>query len=190
MDKLILASNSPRRRALLEQIGIDFTVDASDVDEVTTATDPVEYVMDLSKMKAQAAACHHDGSWVLGADTVVYYDGELLGKPANAKEAFDMLCMLSGRKHEVITGVTLIKNTGRIKRMIQFAENTSVWMYEHHRDIIKAYVETGEPMDKAGAYGIQGRGAILVERIEGDYNNVVGLPVAKLYKRLAEEKII
>ena len=188
-ETIILASNSPRRSRLLEQIGIDFVVDASEIDETIEADDPVTAVKILSERKALVVAGRHGNQWVLGADTVVCYDGEILGKPSDPQEAFDMLCMLSGRKHQVITGVTLLRREGEEVRRIQFAETTDVWMYLNHRDIIKQYVASGEPMDKAGAYGIQGKGAVLVERIAGDYNNVVGLPIARLYQLLMEERV-
>ena len=180
MEKIILASNSPRRKELLEQIGIEFVIDVANIDETVEEEDPMTAVKLLSYRKAKAVADRHKGSLVLGADTVVFYDGEILGKPADEQEAFDMLCMLSGRKHEVITGVSLLRQTNEGESRVTFAEKTEVWMYPHHRDVIKKYVESGEPMDKAGAYGIQGRGAVLVERIKGDYNNVVGLPVARV----------
>lgn len=185
MERIILASNSPRRRELLEQVGIPFLVDTEEVSEDVQIADPAELVKELSLRKASAVCGRHPGEWILGADTVVYYDGEILGKPADRQEAFDMLAMLGGRMHRVITGVTLLKQEEeKALRRITFAEITKVWMYEHPRDVLKRYVDSGEPMDKAGAYGIQGRGAILVERIEGDYNNVVGLPAARLYRKL------
>ena len=189
-ETIILASNSPRRRQLLTQVGIDFEVDASEADETIEEENPVLVTQTLSERKALAVAGRHEGQWILGADTVVYYDGEILGKPQDAGEAFDMLCMLSGRKHQVITGVTLLRNKEAQIEKIQFSETTAVWMYAHFRDVIKRYVDTKEPMDKAGAYGIQGMGALLVEKIEGDYNNVVGLPVSRLYMEMTKAGIV
>lgn len=181
--KIILASNSPRRRELLQQVGIAFQVIPPQVEEVAEGDHPAQIVMSLSRQKALCVAQRSPGEIVLGADTVVVYDKEILGKPADAQEAFDMLSMLSGRTHQVYTGVTIIDGEGRVR---SFYEETEVTMYEHDRQELKAYVATGEPMDKAGAYGIQGRGAFLVERISGDYNNVVGLPVARVYRELAK----
>ncbi len=188
-ETIILASNSPRRSQLLKQIGVDFVVDAPDVDETLEESDPVKTVKALSERKALAVAKRHEDRWVLGADTVVYYDGEILGKPSDPQEAYDMLCMLSGRRHEVITGVMLLRVGDGKAEKIQFAETTAVWMYQHYKDVIRQYIRSGEPMDKAGAYGIQGLGAILVEKIEGDYNNVVGLPVARLYMEMTRAGI-
>ena len=189
-EAIILASNSPRRSQLLNQIGVDFVTDAPKIDEALDEEDPVKMVKALSERKALAVAKRHEGKWVLGADTVVYYDGEILGKPSDPQEAYDMLCMLSGRRHEVITGVTLLGGGDGGTGKIQFAETTAVWMYPHYRDVIRRYIESGEPMDKAGAYGIQGLGAILVEKIDGDYNNVVGLPVGRLYMEMIKAGIL
>ncbi len=126
---------------------------------------------------------------VLGADTVVAFEGQILGKPENEADALRMLRMLSGNTHSVFTGVTVIAGNGREKRIISFAEETKVTMYPMTEEQIQAYVETKEPMDKAGAYGIQGKCAIYIEKIEGDYNNVVGLPVAALYQKLTKSGI-
>ena len=117
---------------------------------------------------------------MLGADTIVVYDGEILGKPVDENEALDMLMLLSGRRHEVYTGVSLLWEAGGEERQKTFSCQTSVYMYENDRDFLKRYIATGEPLDKAGAYGIQGMGALLVERIDGDYNNVVGLPLSRV----------
>lgn len=179
--KIILASNSPRRKELLEQAGIDFEVKSADVEEITTKTKPDEVVIELSQLKAQAVAKENNGRVVLAADTVVACDGKILGKPADEDDAFNMLKALSGKAHQVYTGVTIIAEDGKSQ---SFAECTEVIMYENSDELIRKYVATKEPMDKAGAYGIQGKGAVLVKEIKGDYNNVVGLPLAKVYRVL------
>ncbi len=179
--KIILASNSPRRKELLQQVGIDFEVQAANVEEVTDKTKPDEVVMDLSLLKAKAIADKNPGRVVLAADTVVAFDGKILGKPSDEEDAFLMLSRLSGNTHQVYTGVAIVDETGNINT---FAECTEVVMYENSHELIKKYIATGEPMDKAGAYGIQGKGAVLVKEIKGDYNNVVGLPLAKVYRSL------
>ena len=179
--KIILASNSPRRKELLAQANIDFEVMAANIDEVTSETKPDEVVKDLSKQKAMAIAKDNPGRVILAADTVVAIDGEILGKPKDENDAFLMLSRLSGNTHQVYTGVAIVDETGNINT---FAECTEVVMYENSPELIRKYIATGEPMDKAGAYGIQGKGAVLVKEIKGDYNNVVGLPLAKVYRSL------
>ena len=177
----ILASASPRRRELLTLAGIAFEVHAPDVDE---RPDPVwtaaQAARALAERKAAAAAERFPGACVIAADTVVEIAGRLLGKPANAAGAARMLRLLSGREHRVVTGVCL--RLGEARRV--FSQETLVRFYPLGEDEIEAYVRTGEPMDKAGAYGIQGKGALLVEGITGDYFNVVGLPVARLVREL------
>lgn len=179
--KIILASNSPRRKELLEQVGIEFEVMSSDVDEITDKTAPAEVVMDLSRIKAEAIARNNKGVVVLAADTVVAYNGQILGKPKDEADAFKMLKLLSGKAHQVFTGVTIVDEVGESN---SFFESTDVVMYESSDELIKKYIATGEPMDKAGAYGIQGKGAVLVKEIKGDYNNVVGLPLSRVCKEL------
>ena len=179
--KIILASNSPRRKELLEQVGIEFEVMSSDVDEITDKTAPAEVVMDLSRIKAEAVARNNKGVVVLAADTVVAYNGQILGKPKDEADAFKMLKLLSGKAHQVFTGVTIVDEAGESN---SFFESTDVLMYENSDELIKKYIATGEPMDKAGAYGIQGKGAVLVKEIKGDYNNVVGLPLSRVCKEL------
>lgn len=185
MEKIILASNSPRRRELLAQAGIDFEVIPADIDEVVESDSPAEVVMSLSKQKALWVADQNPYRTVIGADTVVAYDGEILGKPKDEQEALDMLSMLSGRTHKVYTGVTIVRDSATEGRDVEtFAVETSVTMYENDRQTLLEYIATKEPMDKAGAYGIQGKGALLVKEIKGDYFNVVGLPIAELCRRL------
>ncbi len=181
MDKIILASNSPRRKELLEQVGIDFEVKAASVDEITSQTLPQKVVEELSYIKARAVVQNNPGRIILAADTVVAFDGQILGKPKDEEDALRMLQSLSGRSHYVYTGVTLIDEDNTCTT---FHECTEVKMYENNDDLLRRYIATGEPMDKAGAYGIQGKGAILVEKINGDYNNVVGLPVSRIFKLL------
>ncbi len=181
--KIFLASGSPRRRELLEQIGLPFEVMISEVDETTEYTSPQDVVRDLSAQKAQAvwqqlSREQQEESVVLGADTIVAYEGAILGKPKDAQDAHRMLVMLSGRTHQVYTGVTFCSSRG--KESI-FA-CTDVTLYEITDEEIRAYINTGEPMDKAGAYGIQGAFAAYVKEIRGDYNNVVGLPVGLVYQ--------
>ncbi len=183
-EKYILASASPRRSELLSQVGLEFRVEVADCDEETRESDPARMVQELALRKAMAVAEKHPEEIVIGADTVVVYEDEIMGKPADEKEALDMLMYLSGRTHMVMTGVAIVCKNRGIERV--FAELTQVSMYENDRDLLKRYIASGEPMDKAGSYGIQGRGAILVRSISGDYNNVVGLPVSALFRELSE----
>lgn len=179
---LILASKSPRRKELLSVITEDFVIKAADVDETLPEDiSPKEAVEYLSKIKAQPFA--NDNDTVIGADTVVAIDDKILGKPKSSEDAFDMLKLLSGRCHSVFTGVTVIK-ADKIKT---FSAETRVKFFELTDEEIEKYIATGEPFDKAGAYGIQGKGSMLVEKIDGDYFNVVGLPVNLLGRCLLSE---
>lgn len=187
MEKIILASGSPRRRELLEQIGVKFEIITANGEEVITASDPKEVVKELSMQKAREVADRCDGTLIIGADTVVAANGKILGKPRDKEDAVNMLRLIQGNSHEVLTGVTvLMPRTGR---EICFAEVTKVHVYPMSEAQIEAYVESGEPMDKAGAYGIQGAFAAYVRGIEGDYNNVVGLPVGRLYQEMLKEGV-
>lgn len=178
--RIILASQSPRRRALLKGMGLEFTVSAPEVDESAYEGLHVrELVKILSLIKAEAVAAGPEDI-VIAADTVVVEDGVILGKPKNEAQAVEMLTALSGRQHEVFTGVTVKQNGRSVTEM----ETTMVAFRTLTPEEIRRYVRTGEPMDKAGAYGIQGYGAMLVEGIRGDYPNVVGLPVQRLYRML------
>jgi septum formation protein len=180
---LILASQSPRRKELLAQIGLTFTVKQSDCEEKIEGTDPEEIVKSLSRQKAKAVAENAEkGYIVLGADTIVVLDGRILGKPRDEEDAFRMLQGLQGREHMVYTGVTLIQEEKGL--CVSFAEGTKVSVWPMSGEEIRDYIKTGEPMDKAGAYGIQGRFAAFIEKIEGDYTNVVGLPLARVYHEL------
>ena len=181
MSEIILASASPRRRELLTLAGVDFTVRVVDVEEIIPENaSPDEVVMSLARQKAQAVADESPDSVVIGSDTVVALDSVILGKPKDEEDAVRMLKALSGRSHTVYTGVALIhgeKNT-------VFCEATEVVFNSLTDEEIRNYVATKEPMDKAGAYGIQGKGCVLVEKIVGDYFNVVGLPVSRVYREL------
>ena len=187
MEKIILASGSPRRKELLEQAGISFTIKVSEADETITKKEPWEAVMELAARKARAvteSGLEEEDVIVIGADTVVAVDGKILGKPHSKEEAEEMLRLLSGRVHQVCTGVALLSRNQGSWRERTFYEETQVEMYPITEEEIREYVATGEPMDKAGAYGIQGRAAIFVKGIRGDYNNVVGLPVSRLSQEL------
>lgn len=179
---IILASASPRRQELLKFAAAEFEICPADVDETLPNDIPPESSAEfLAAKKAAAAAKSHEFDTVIGCDTVVICDGEIMGKPANINDARRMLRKLSGKVHCVITGVCIIAN-GRQK---SFSECTEVEFYELSDKEIDDYVNTGDPMDKAGAYGIQTEGCVLVKRISGDFFNVVGLPVARLKRELS-----
>ena len=187
MKKLILASNSPRRRELLEQIGVEFEVIPSNAEEKVTKQEPSEVVEELSRQKAEDVAAAVEDGIVLGADTVVCQDGQIMGKPKDEADAKQMLQKLQGEEHSVYTGVTiLVKENGAVQHVQTFSQETKVYVYEMTDEEIDRYIATGEPLDKAGAYGIQGRFAAYVDGIEGDYNNVVGLPVSAVWQELKE----
>ena len=179
----ILASGSPRRRELLERIGVEFEVRVSGVEERTGAVLPEEVVLELSELKAEDVAQEApEGTLILGADTVVAIDGKIMGKPGNHQEACEMIRRLQGRTHQVFTGVTMIYKEGKGRRGVSFVEKTEVSVFPMSEEEIREYGESVEPMDKAGAYGIQGRFARYVSGIHGDYSNVVGLPVGRVYQ--------
>ena len=172
MKRLILASASPRRAALLRQIGVDFRIVKSNFPEPQINDE--NGVEDIALAKARAVALRFPEELILGADTVVICGKEILGKPRDQQEARRMLMLLSGRSHKVVTGVALVKGA----KEISAREETTVWMHPLGEEEIDAYISTGEPMDKAGSYAIQGRGAVFVHKIEGCFFNVVGLPLA------------
>jgi septum formation protein len=182
----VLASRSPRRSELLTAAGIPFVVRAADIDETPLPGElPRDYVLRMAEEKARAVHIT-ESEIVLAADTTVVLGTEILGKPVDADDAARMLTALSGRRHEVLTGVCLVRSDGR---MALEAASTAVWFGAMSAAEIEAYVASGEPMDKAGAYAIQGIASRWIERIEGSYGNVVGLPVALVYgllKDLAE----
>ena len=184
-QRFILASASPRRIQLLRQIQIEAEVIPSHIEESVHGLGPKETVMTLSRQKAaDVAARQGEGAVVIGADTVVAIEDKILGKPSDKKEAAAMLALLAGETHQVYTGVTVLPPHG--ESSLTFCERTDVTVYPMTEDEIVAYVDSGEPMDKAGAYGIQGRFAAHIQKIQGDYNNVVGLPLSRLYRELLE----
>ena len=190
MKDFILASASPRRRELMELMGIDFEVLISDADESSVPKDlPIQlYVQELALLKATAIAKYvlqNKKAHIIAADTVVTLDGKILGKPKNKADAINMLTELSGKTHEVYTGICVMRMSDA--KSVCKAVCTRVSFKELTSEKIEAYVKTKEPMDKAGAYGIQGKGSMLIDGIEGDYFNVVGLPVAALSELLEEE---
>lgn len=211
MKQIILGSASPRRRELLQLMGIEFEVLASDAEECYQSSVPQDIVKELALVKARnvaellerrcletkmmAARGREDAKMscvlkpyiVIGADTIVVQDGKILGKPKDEADAFSMLKSLQGREHEVYTGVALLEcDVEGVHVRANHAEGTKVFVHEMEEKEIRGYIATKEPMDKAGAYGIQGRFAAYIDRIEGDYYNVVGLPLAYLYRQLKQ----
>lgn len=196
--KIILASASPRRKELLGRIGMDFEVRVSCAEERTKAKKPAGMVKELSALKAsdiwgKLSEEEKKSCLVVGADTVVSMQGTIMGKPKDREDAVRMLTLLQGRTHQVYTGVTYVYEEGqsdtdpdlrRKYRMKSFYEKTDVLVYPMSMEEIERYVMTGEPMDKAGSYGIQGAFASYIKGIKGDYNNVVGLPVGRLYQEI------
>jgi nucleoside triphosphate pyrophosphatase len=185
-EKLILASNSPRRAAVLTAVGWPFDVNVAGVDETPAESEDADtYVKRLALSKAEAVARGLSSGLVLGADTVVVIDGEILGKPLDKKDAARMLRLLSGKWHGVLTGVALIRpgtRMGEPPESLVDVEVTRVRFAALSEAEIDWYVSTDEPLDKAGAYAIQGRAAVFIEEIQGDYFNIVGLPVRLVYK--------
>ena len=182
-EKLVLASKSPRRAEILRAVGWEFEAIAANIDETRMASeDAVSYVKRLAQTKAETVAqLISDEALVLGADTVVVIDGEILGQPGDDSNARTMLKLLSGKWHEVVTGVALLR-AGPTPQLSIDHETTRVRFCEMTADEIDWYVSTGEPSDKAGAYAIQGRGAVFIQEIQGDYFNIVGLPMRLLYR--------
>ena len=183
MKHIILASASPRRKEILELADLKFDVMPSDAQEITTKTAPNELVMELASIKAKDIYKKSEKqSMIVGADTVVAYQGQILGKPADEADAKRMLTMLSGQTHEVYTGVCVIED----EKIKTFYEETKVTFYEISDEQIDHYIKTGEPMDKAGSYGIQGKAAVFIKGIEGDYYNVVGFPIARFLQEITK----
>ena len=178
---IILASASPRRKEILKNAGLVFKVCPANADETTDKTEPCEVVTELAERKAQALDAGED--IVIAADTVVAIGREILGKPHDENDAERMLSLLSGRVHQVYTAVS-VKDKNKT---VTFCEKTDVYFKELTKAQINAYIKTGEPSDKAGAYAIQGKGAVLIKKIEGDYLNVVGLPLSRLYDVLCHD---
>ena len=180
--QLILASQSPRRRELLGLLGIPFAVKVADIDEtMDPSKPPAREVARVSRLKSEAI-CPEADDVVIAADTIVVCDGEILGKPKDEADAFRMLRLLSGKDHQVMTGLTVLLGD----KATVCTEITDIHFRELSDREISAYIATGEPMDKAGSYGIQGRAALFAEKIVGDYPNVVGLPVCRLSRILAD----
>lgn len=190
---VILASASPRRTELLKQAGIAHIIMPATCDEQTSATQPEQYVMELAERKAaDVLACYvkdHLGESVIviGSDTVVSVDGKILGKPKTEEEAFTMLSSLQNHTHQVYTGVAVLENKNGKETKKVFCEQSDVEVYPMTKEEILSYIKTGDCMDKAGAYGVQGHFAIYIKGIHGDYNNIVGLPIARLYQELKHE---
>lgn len=179
---MILASASPRRKEILENFGFSFKTIVKNIDETSDKTRAEEKILEIAEKKARVAAIDFPDENVIGADTVVVVDGKILGKPKDEKEAFSMLKSLSGRSHEVITAFSFIN----INKNISYSdyEITKVYFKNLTDDEINWYINTKEPMDKAGAYGIQGKGAFFVEKIEGDFFSVMGFPLGKFVRFL------
>ncbi len=188
MQRIILASQSPRRKMLLKQLGLEFDSVPAHINEDTSLyKNPTEAVRDIARKKAAYVAARFPAELIIAADTVVVCANQVLGKPEGLRDAYDTLRLLSGQAHDVITGVCLFSPTGEIYCVEH--EVTRVLFRIISEEEIIAYIKTGEPMDKAGAYGVQGLGSVFVERIEGCYFNVVGLPLSRLYRMLKEQGI-
>jgi len=179
---LILASQSPRRKDLLGLLRIPFTIQSTDIDETLDTHCPIPDAVARLSLRKALAAIRDPQDTVIAADTIVVCDGYILGKPEDKEAAFKMLAMLSGREHQVMTGVTVLKG----ERTTSFTEITHVRFRPLTAKEIRDYIATGEPMDKAGSYGIQGGAALFVEGIEGDYYNVIGLPICRLSQTLKQ----
>jgi septum formation protein len=188
IGRLILASASPRRRTLLQDLGLEFDIIEALVEEQPRSGEtPEEFVLRAACDKAGAVSRKNVASWVLGADTVVVHAGKILGKPGDAEEALSVLLTLAGQKHIVHTGFCL--QHAREQVSVSRVVTTEVFFAAFSREIAAAYVATGEPLDKAGAYGIQGCGGFLVEKISGSYSNVVGLPLAEVMQELLRYRV-
>lgn len=191
MYSIILASASPRRKELLEQIGVVCTVMPSKKEEVITKTNPIEVVEELSFIKASDIAGQvKEESIIIGADTIVVYKNQILGKPKDKEHAFKMIKELQGNVHQVYTGVSLIiKPEKKQEKIITCSVETKVGICSMTDEQIYRYIDTKEPLDKAGAYAIQGKFAVYINHLDGDYYNVVGLPISKIYEMLWREGI-
>ncbi len=190
--RVILASGSPRRKELLEQMGVSFEIVTSQCEELITSTNPEDVVKELSKMKAEDVSKNIQApAIILGADTVVAHNGRILGKPKDKEDAIQMISSFAGQEHYVYTGVCIIiKEVDDSEELISFAEGTKVVVYPMTEQEILDYVESGECDDKAGSYAIQGLFAPYIKEIEGDYYNIVGFPIASIYQRLKEKGIL
>ena len=196
MHQVILASSSPRRKEIMEIMEIPYKVVTEDVEEITQESNPSDMVQALAKLKSEAVssklekAGKYDKLIIISADTMVFYQDHALGKPKNEEDAFRMLQMLSNDVHEVYTGVSIaILDKNAQQENISFAVGTKVYIHPLTKEQILDYIATGEPMDKAGAYAIQGQFGIYIKEIVGDYYNVVGFPIAKIYDTLLKKGI-
>lgn len=186
--KLVLASASPRRKELLNMLALPFEVLTSEVEETSVQAHTMQdYVKEVALLKTRDVAKKAANSTIIGADTIVVYNQELLHKPKTREEAISHLLRLSNNKHSVMTAVAIIEPNGK---ETTFVEETTVVFHRLSQELIEAYVDSGDPFDKAGGYGIQTIGTLLVKRIEGDYNNVVGLPLATLFSQLVDLQIV
>ena len=186
---LVLASASPRRSRFLKELGLAFTVQPAMVDEKNShGESPENFVLRLAGEKARSVARDNPGACILAADTIVVLDRQILGKPLDRADAEKMLTKMAGRWHDVVTGYCLCRIADRL--LVQRVVTTKVLFRDFGADLCRAYVLTGEPLDKAGSYGLQGRGGFLVERIDGSYSNVIGLPVAEVVADLLKFGII
>jgi len=192
LERLILASKSPRRRDLLNGLGLKFDIVPSVEKEppFQKGQVPKDYAVNIAKLKARNTAKKYNDSWVIGADTIVVVDGDVLGKPKDQEQALSMLMRLTGRMHTVYTGCWIVGPYTSGGYEEGFVVESNVWLSNLSRDILESYVRTGEPMDKAGSYAVQGLGAFMVERIEGSFTNVVGLPLTELVATLLKLEII
>ena len=203
LQPLVLASESPRRNSLLRSVGLAFKAHPSGIDEPVPPDGrfgpggPAAAAEKCARLKAEPVSAAYPGAWVLGADTIVVVEGRIFGKPADSADALRMLEILSGRQHEVITGICLVGKVGSHKSKVESQKKvrsgavvTRVTFKPLSRGEIEAYVRSGEPMDKAGAYGIQDKGAFLARSVEGSYTNVVGLPLCEVIDWLLGENII
>lgn len=187
LPPIILASGSPRRSEIMNFVGWEFTKDVADVDETEFAGEnPADYVQRLAKTKAEKVAAKYENAVILGADTTVVIDNEIIGKPLDLADARRMLRKLSGRRHEVLTGVALVKIVEGKSETLVSIQKTSVKFAELSESAITFLVEKGEPLDKAGAYAVQAQAALFIEEINGDYWNVVGLPISLVYRLFQE----
>ncbi|KGR88452.1 MULTISPECIES: Maf family protein [Lysinibacillus] len=186
--KLVLASASPRRKELLSMLALPFEVLTSEVEETSVQANTMQdYVKEVALLKTRDVAKKAANATIIGADTIVVYNQELLHKPKTREEAISHLLRLSNNKHSVMTAVAIIEPNGK---ETTFVEETTVVFHRLSQELIEAYVDSGDPFDKAGGYGIQTIGTLLVKRIEGDYNNVVGLPLAALFSQLVDLQIV
>ncbi|WP_339288329.1 nucleoside triphosphate pyrophosphatase [Ureibacillus sp. FSL K6-0786] len=186
--QLVLASASPRRKELFAKLGVPFEIMASSVEETSVqARDFKDYVQKVALLKTQDVASHCPGKTIIGADTIVVFNDELLHKPKTKEEAIRHLEKLSSNRHQVMTAVAIITKDRQAE---SFVEVTDVYFKNLPKPMIEMYVQTNDPFDKAGGYGIQTAGALFIDRIEGDYNTVVGLPIASLFEKMVELKII